>query len=163
MATRLYVMATVFGLILSMATQAQAASRNFFAFLNGYHEVPSVFTNASGLFRGHINDDGSIDFSLEIENLSSPIAAAHIHFAQKDVNGNVVVTLCGDPPIAVADACANTIMGTITAENVNDAALAQGIEAGNFGALLEIIRSGNAYVNVHTPNFPGGEIRGQIR
>jgi hypothetical protein len=29
--------------------------------------------------------------------------------------------------------------------------------------LLEAMRSGNTYVNVHTSQYPGGEIRGQIR
>jgi CHRD domain len=28
---------------------------------------------------------------------------------------------------------------------------------------LEAIRSGNTYVNVHTANFPSGEIRGQVK
>jgi hypothetical protein len=28
--------------------------------------------------------------------------------------------------------------------------------------LVARIRSGNAYVNVHTSNYPGGEIRGQL-
>ncbi|MGH2603614.1 MAG: CHRD domain-containing protein [Dehalococcoidia bacterium] len=29
-------------------------------------------------------------------------------------------------------------------------------------ALIAQIQSGNAYVNVHTTQFPGGEIRGQL-
>ena len=40
---------------------------------------------------------------------------------------------------------------------------AQGIAAGEFAELLAAIRSGNAYANVHTTKYPGGEIRGQIR
>jgi CHRD domain-containing protein len=39
---------------------------------------------------------------------------------------------------------------------------AQGLTAGSFADLVRILRSGDAYVNVHTTNFPGGEIRAQI-
>ena len=38
----------------------------------------------------------------------------------------------------------------------------QGISAGEFAELIRAIRSGNAYVNVHTMTFPAGEIRGQL-
>jgi hypothetical protein len=31
-----------------------------------------------------------------------------------------------------------------------------------FATLVAKIRSGNAYINVHTPANPGGEIRGQL-
>jgi len=37
------------------------------------------------------------------------------------------------------------------------------VSAGDFAGALRIIASGDAYVNVHTTNFPGGEIRGQVR
>ncbi|TMG43298.1 MAG: CHRD domain-containing protein, partial [Chloroflexi bacterium] len=35
--------------------------------------------------------------------------------------------------------------------------------AGDFAGALRIIESGDAYVNVHTVNFPGGEIRGEVK
>jgi hypothetical protein len=39
---------------------------------------------------------------------------------------------------------------------------AQGITAMSFSDLLRVLKSGDAYVNVHTTNHPGGEIRGQV-
>jgi hypothetical protein len=35
--------------------------------------------------------------------------------------------------------------------------------AGNFNALIAALESDTAYGNIHTTNFPSGEIRGQIR
>lgn len=39
---------------------------------------------------------------------------------------------------------------------------AQGLTAGDLKSLIAAIRSGSAYVNVHTTRFPAGEIRGQL-
>jgi hypothetical protein len=39
---------------------------------------------------------------------------------------------------------------------------AQGINAGDLAAVLRAIRAGASYANMHTTNFPGGEIRGQF-
>ncbi|TMB79530.1 MAG: CHRD domain-containing protein [Chloroflexi bacterium] len=39
----------------------------------------------------------------------------------------------------------------------------QNVAAGDFPGALRIIESGDAYVNVHTVNFPGGEIRGEVK
>jgi hypothetical protein len=38
----------------------------------------------------------------------------------------------------------------------------QGVAAGEFAEVLQAIRAGAAYANVHTTNFPAGEIRGQV-
>jgi hypothetical protein len=38
----------------------------------------------------------------------------------------------------------------------------QNISVGNLASVERAIRNGAAYVNLHTTNFPGGEIRGQI-
>ena len=38
----------------------------------------------------------------------------------------------------------------------------QGIAPGEFSKVIEAIRSGVTYVNVHSMKFPPGEIRGQV-
>ena len=65
------------------------------ATLIGYDEVPSVNTPASGRFRARISDDGqSIDYTLTFSGIVTPVQQSHIHFAQKSVNGSIVVWLC---------------------------------------------------------------------
>jgi len=40
---------------------------------------------------------------------------------------------------------------------------AQGIAAGDLAAALQAIGQGEGYANVHSTQFPAGEIRGQVR
>ena len=49
---------------------------------------------------------------------------------------------------------------TILVQATVDSSLVSGV---TYDELLNAMRSGNAYVNVHTVQFPGGEMRGQIR
>ena len=38
----------------------------------------------------------------------------------------------------------------------------QGIDPGEFGELLDAVRAGVTYANVHSTKYPGGEIRAQL-
>ncbi len=135
--------------------------------LHGVCEVPSISTGASGTFMAEIDDEGRvITWTLTYQNLSAPVQQAHIHFGERHTNGGIVVFLCsnlGNGPVGT-QACPETsatINGTITADLVVGPA-EQGIGAGEFEKLVQGIRLGAAYVNVHTTAFPAGEIRGQV-
>lgn len=102
---------------------------------------------------------------------------AHLHFGQKHTTGGINVWLCQStgqstdtpaPPAvaAVTPICPSptgTVEGTIRPAQVI-ALAGQGFPAGEdgFDALLEAIRAGTIYANVHTDKFPSGEIRGQL-
>jgi hypothetical protein len=136
--------------------------------LEGYQEVPAISTVATGKFKAKVRGD-RIDYELSYSGLEGSITQAHIHFAQRDVNGGISVWLCTTPGITTAPAgtqeckaSPNTITGTITAANVGGPAAAQGIEAMRFDELVQAIEAGVTYVNVHSSKFPTGEIRAQL-
>jgi CHRD domain-containing protein len=136
--------------------------RSFRTTLKSFNEVPSLSTNGSGQFTARIsNNDDSIQFVLTYQDLTGNPLVAHIHFAQKGVSGGVSVFLCGGSTPA-CPAQPGRVTGTITAADVIGPT-GQGIAAGEFAELLRAIRGGVTYVNVHTPTFPGGEIRGQLQ
>jgi hypothetical protein len=107
-----------------------------------------------------LRGDDTIDFALHYGNLVGTPVQARIHFGQRFVNGGVVAFLCGGPTPPCGPEGAS---GTIDAASIVGGAAAQGIAPGDIAAVVRAIRSGNAYVNVHTDVFPGGEIHGPIR
>ena len=153
---------------LALALPVSAHADFFRAWLIGYQEVPSVSTVADGIFEARVASDGqSVDFALAFEGLQAPVQQAHIHFAQKRVNGPIIIWLCGTanvPGPAGTQTCpqTGTIRGTFTAANVQASPATQQLAAGELSELIRAMRAGAAYANVHTAISPGGEIRGQI-
>jgi len=133
----------------------------FRARLSGFNEVPPVLTPATGTFAAYLTERG-LEYVLQYENLSTPTLFAHIHFGQVGVNGNVIAFLCGGGDKGACPDHSGTVRGVIDAGDILEIE-SQGLAAGDFEGVLAILRAGNAYVNVHTEAFPGGEIRGQIR
>jgi hypothetical protein len=137
------------------------------AMLSGYEEVPAVSTAASGVFRAQISrNEREISYTLSYSALEGDITQSHIHLGQPGVNGGISVFLCSNlpNPPAGTQACPPppaTIAGTIRATDVIGPE-AQGIARGEFAELIQAIRAGKTYVNVHSTKFPGGEVRSQI-
>jgi CHRD domain-containing protein len=135
--------------------------------LTGFEEVPAVSTEASGKFEARISRfSDRIDYRLSYEDLEGNVTQAHIHFGQRLVNGGISAFLCSnlpDPPPGT-QACPPapaTITGSIEPEDVIGPA-GQGIAPGEFDELVDAIRAGLTYANVHSSMFPGGEIRAQL-
>jgi CHRD domain len=133
----------------------------FIAALSGDNEAPPVETEATGTATLTIEDE-QIAYSIDVSDLVNPVVA-HIHVQVAGENGPVRLNLCGTDD---TDPCAT-----------GDGELAAGSNGTTLGitfdSLVSAMRSGGAYVNVHTddgvppPNtgagdMIGGEIRGQI-
>lgn len=136
--------------------------------LRGFEEVPAISSTGGGRFSATINDAGTaINFELSYFNMEANVTQSHIHFAQRGVNGGIMVFLCsnlGNGPVGT-QACparSGTVSGSLRAADMVAGAAAQGITPGEFQSLLRAIRAGAAYANVHSETFPSGEIRGQL-
>ena len=145
-------------------------NNDFHARFLGVNETPSVSTDATASLQVKINGSGdtaTIDYTLTFSGLRAPVTQAHIHFGQARVAAGVMVFLCGtavSPGPAGTPTCpaSGTVQRTLTAADVIGPA-GQGIAAGQMGRVVNAIRDGAAYGNVHSTMFPAGETRGQLR
>ena len=153
--------------VLAAAAPVQAQGGTAITRLRAFEEVPALSTPGGGFFSATISDDdSSIDYELSYFNIEGNVTQAHLHFAQKSVNGGIVVFLCsnlGNGPFGtqVCPPGNGTVSGTIRAVDITGAP-SQGVAQGELFSVLRGIRGGVVYANVHTNLFPGGEIRGQV-
>jgi hypothetical protein len=133
---------------------------NFRAHLSGREEVPSNNSRATGQAIFQLSNDGSeLSYKLIVANLFN-VTQAHIHIAQAGENGPVVAWLypAAFPSILIPGRSSGILMeGVITTSS-----LVGMLSEGELSDLIDLMVAGKAYVNVHTLQFPPGEIRGQI-
>jgi CHRD domain-containing protein len=130
----------------------------FIATLSGGEEVPARGTAANGTAQ-IIVEGNQITYSIEIDDITS-IIQSHIHTGAPGVNGPVRLFLYPAPPAVLPAPLITVSDKTILVEATVDSSFVNGV---TYEQLLEAMRSGNAYVNVHTTQFPAGEMRGTIR
>jgi len=144
--------------------QVGAADDGFKAVLTGTGEVltpDSTSTPGTSLATGRAvfwmdEHGGAIHFRLEVHNITG-VFASHIHLNGAGVNGPVVVFLFSSATPT------GTVNGLLSQGTITSANLTGPLAGHSLAELLTDIRSGDAYVNVHTkPDHLGGEIRGQI-
>ena len=128
------------GQVVRIPTTLSEATQ-FSAILSGDQEARAVDTDASGVARFTLTGN-MLSFEVAVQDIDN-ITASHIHLGAPGANGPVVFPLYTGTGSFDPD---NPISGdlTLTADNIAD------------------LLAGNYYVNVHTSDFPAGEIRGQI-
>jgi CHRD domain/PEP-CTERM motif len=113
--------------------------------MNGDQEVPPNPGLPATGFGTVLLDDAMnmITVDESWSNLSGPATASHIHLpAPPGMNAPVVFPFTGVPSAATGSIPEQTFAIDATE--------------------LAVLMSGQAYMNVHTALFPGGEIRGQL-
>ena len=107
--------------------------------LTGAQEVPPNTSTAIGTGNITIDADGNVSGSVSAPTLQG--RAAHIHVGAPGINGPVIIPLSGGDP-----GMWNVPTGAkLTPEQ------------------MTAYKAGNLYVNVHTAEHPGGEIRAQLK
>lgn len=149
-------------LFVTTGAVSMSDQRNFVAPLSGGAEIPPNDSQGTGVATFKLSKDGTeLSYKLIVANIDD-VTQAHIHCGSEDVNGPVVAFLFG----FVADGVTvNGVLaeGTITSVIPRPDSPACPGGVADFDDLLAKMRSGDAYVNVHTVEIPGGEIRGQIK
>ena len=139
--------------IVGCASDSSTASSNavYVAALSGAREVPAVATSAAGTAT-FTRRGTSVSYAVTASGFTTPLTAGHVHIGAAGVIGSVIV-----PFTILAQS------GTVATGSIDLGAL---ITQGNItisgDSLRVLLETGNAYVNLHTAAYPGGEIRGQI-
>jgi len=143
--------AFVFALALSLVTttvaEAKAGGVPAIPLTTG-QETGEVVSDGSGSFSYEISGN-ELCYTLTVRDLTGAPVAAHIHIGARNVAGPVVV------PLTTPPAATSSVTACITA-----------VEGGAMtpAELAAIAANPSAYyVNVHTPTYPAGEVRGQLK
>lgn len=133
--------AAVAAMALLSACASDQNTKSFQAKLSGAQEAPPVTSNGQGSAELWLNTaTKQLSWKVSYSGLSSDAAAAHIHGpAGPGANAGVVVNLA-------PGGMKNPLEGTAA---MTDAQIAD-------------LMAGRDYVNIHTAQNKGGEIRGQI-
>jgi Cu/Zn superoxide dismutase len=121
------------------------ADRRFHAILTGAQQVPAVASPGTGIGTVVLNTaETQITVNLTFAGLTSNAGAAHIHgAASAGSNAGVLFDFSAVTPAATSGTIPQQTFA-ITAPQVIQ------------------LKAGRYYFNIHTGNFGGGEIRGQI-
>lgn len=128
--------------------------------LTGFQETPAISTGARGSIKIEL-EGMSLSYRLSYSGLESAVCCAHIHLGQKDVAGGIIAFLCGGGDKGPCPQ-QGTVEGVIDPSDVTGPS-GQGIAPGEFAEVVRALRGGVVYANVHSTQFGGGEIRGQLR
>ena len=144
----------------SSTTDSVSKIVTFKATMNGAGEVPANSTTGAGTFTATLDTSTNVfTYDIAFSGLTSNVVAGHIHgpAAATATSGTTInfVSLAGATFSVGATSGTGHGVATLSAANPITATISG-------DSLKKLLFSGLTYVNVHTTNNPGGEIRGQI-
>ncbi len=128
--------------------------------MTGESQPKPVKTNANGVAL-FMQAGENIRYVLLVSKLED-VTEAHIHMGKKGQSGSVVVWLYPSPKATKPQQFTGEFNGVLASGTFNSSDLAGPLKGKSMAQLASVIVSGEAYVNVHTKQYPEGEIRGQI-
>ena len=155
--------------LMLLVPAAYAIPVTFVANLTGANEVPPVPSPGTG-FAAVVLDPTAqtLQVNATFSGLTSNTNAAHIHCcAPLGTNAGVATTVPAFPgfPLGVTSGTFSSAVFDLTQATIYNPAFVT-LQGGTIplaeAALIAGIQNGTTYLNIHTVNFPGGEIRGQL-
>jgi hypothetical protein len=158
-------------LILPLAV-AEAVSITFVTDLSGANEIPVVLSSGTGHVTAVLDTIAqTLLLNVTFSGLTSPDVAAHIHCCvPQPGNTGVATTLPAFPgfPLNVTFGSYSQVLD-LTSAGFYNTSLPNGFVATHGGtvasaeaAFIAGLEGGQTYLNIHTLNFGGGEIRGTL-
>ncbi|HEX9024386.1 MAG TPA: CHRD domain-containing protein [Geobacteraceae bacterium] len=152
-----YLLLAVAAVLLTASIGFSAEKNTFSAKLSGNEVVPLVKTPAKGDAEFTLTKNGKeLTYKLTVTDIEN-VTAAHIHLGKKWKSGPPVVGLFAGPQKE------GKFSGVLAEGVITEKDLMGNLMGKPLTALVKLIKSGGAYVNVHTVGHPDGEIRGQIK
>jgi hypothetical protein len=148
---------------------AHAIPMTFVGNLSGANEGPPVASPGTGLATVVLDPTAqTIQINVTFSGLTSNDVAAHIHCcAPLGTNVGVATTVPAFPgfPLGVTSGTYSSVVFDLTQPTIYNPAFIT-LQGGTIplaeAALIGGIENGMTYLNIHTVNFGGGEIRGQL-
>lgn len=148
--------------VLVARTGTAHADEIFKATLTGDQEVPAVDTITTGTIKIRINDDASAgEYSLTV-NDGTKVLVSHIHCGAPGVNGPVIIFLANPPTTGDSGKDVDGLWVSNTKFTDDNVVLRTSDCGATLGDIIQAMRNGNTYANVHTAAHPGGEVRANI-
>jgi len=150
--------ALVFFLMLS--TQAAAQTMTLTAKLSGGEETPAIL-NTGAVGTAEVSVDATsreLAVTLKVFNLPTAATAGHIHIGPKGIGGPTVFNF----PASLVGRTGDFTMVFRLGDLAGVFTPRPAIGISTIDDAIQSIVGGNSYVNVHTTQNPGGEIRGQL-
>lgn len=160
-----------FALALVLAAPAAAHTQQYSGTFAGLQESPPNASPGSGSALVTVDFDLlTMRVQASFTGLIGNTTNAHIHCCLPGANGSLNVgvatqtpTFSGFPAGVTSGVYDNTFdMALSSSYNASFVTAAGGTVGGAFNALVAGLDAGNAYFNIHTSSFPGGEIRAAL-
>lgn len=144
------------------ADEAAEAGGLFLAAMTADQQPDAVDASAAGGTVFSLSEDGTeLEYALLVSAVEN-VNQAHIHLGAEGEEGPVAVWLYPDPGATEPELREGRFDGILATGAITEAHIAESVEGRTMDALIQQITAGNAYVNVHTEEYPGGVMRGQI-
>jgi hypothetical protein len=161
-----FMLSTAFAAIIIMSVTAAglinsaSAQQEFTIKLSGSNEVPPVNTAGTGMATFQLSPDGkSLKYELDLMNMKG-VMGAHIHSGKAGENGPVVAGLFN---AAMTGPPTGAVNGQLSKGTITSVDLKGPLADKQIPYLVHLLKTGGAYINVHTSQYQNGEIRGQVR